>query len=305
MTNLIRIWKSKKWTNNMIQKNLKSSTPIDCEKYIHPLDKNALLALKKIPLLDTICSKFLSIINDKQNTIINMSNNIRITEKQLPKIYKMVQSICNKIGIEMPELYLRLNREVNAITYGTEKFTIVINSGLLECLEDDEIYAVLAHECGHIACNHGLYHTIGGMVLNGGIIGLNEIANHFDGKGITGTIVSGIVSTVDSALELAFYHWSRCSELSADRIATICCGSATPVIETMMRLAGGTTHIDAEIDKDLFISQAANYQESINNNLINKSLEFLLTKNDTHPLLVVRAYEAKKFAETKEFKTLI
>jgi len=58
MTNLIRIWKSKKWTNNMIQKNLKSSTPIDCEKYIHPLDKNALLALKKIPLLDTICSKF-------------------------------------------------------------------------------------------------------------------------------------------------------------------------------------------------------------------------------------------------------
>jgi Zn-dependent protease with chaperone function len=82
-----------------------------------------------------------------------------------------------KIGIEMPELYLELNRDPNAYTYGTEKFTLVINSGLIECLQDDEIYAVLAHECGHIACKHGLYHTIGGMVLQGGAIGLNELSN--------------------------------------------------------------------------------------------------------------------------------
>jgi len=304
MKRLFRIWKSKKWTKNIIQKNLRSTTPIDCEQYIHSLDKNALIALKKIPLLDTICSKFLSVMNDKQNTIINMSNKIHITETQLPKIYKMVQSICNKIGIEMPEVYLTLDREVQAKVYGTEKFTIEINSGLIECLEDDEIYAVLAHECGHIACKHGLYHTIGGMVLNGGIIGLNEIANHFSGKGITGSIVGSVVATVDSALELAFYHWYRCSELSADRVAVICCGSATPVIETMMRLAGGTTHIDSEINKDLFISQATNYQESMNNNVINKSLEFLLTKNNTHPLLAVRAYEAEKFANSPEFKAI-
>lgn len=304
MKRLFRIWKSRKWTKNIIQKNLRSTTPINCEQYIHTLDKNALIALKKIPLLDTICSKFLSVMKDKQNTIINMSNKIHITETQLPKIYKMVESICNKIGIEMPELYLTLDREVNAVTYGTEKFTIEVNSGLIECLEDDEIYAVLAHECGHIACKHGLYHTIGGMVLSGGIIGLNEIANHFSEKGLTGAIVGSVVATVDSALELAFYHWYRCSELSADRVAVICCGSATPVIETMMRLAGGTTHIDSEINKDLFISQATNYQESMNNNVINKSLEFLLTKNKTHPLLAVRAYEAEKFANSPEFKAI-
>lgn len=297
-------YKAKIWTQIVVWKNLRSKKPVDCEQYIHSLDKTALVALRKIPLLDTICAKLLSIMNDKQNTIINMSTKIHITEKQLPKIYRMVESICCKIGIEMPELYLELSREPNAYTYGTEKFTIIIHSGLLECLQDDEIYAVLAHECGHIACKHGLYHTIGGMVLSGGAIGLSELSGFLNTKGIVGSVAGNVVSVVDSALELAFFNWFRCSELSADRVAVICCGSATPVIETMMRLAGGTRHIDSEINKDLFIKQAADYQQSMEKGVVNKSLEFLLTKNDTHPLLAVRAYEAQKFANSEAFKNI-
>jgi len=296
--------KAKRWTKRIVEKNLKTKKPVDCEQYIHNLDRNALIALKKIPLLDTICAKILSIMNDKQNNLINMSSKIHITEKQLPNIYNMVKSICHKIGIDMPELYLDLNREPNAYTYGTEKFTIIINSGLLECLEDDEVYAVLAHECGHIACKHGLYHTIGGLVLSGGSMGLHELGNYLNTKGILGGMVGNIVSAIDSTLELAFYHWYRCSELSADRVAVICCGSAEPVIETMMRLAGGTTHIDAEINKELFMMQATSYQKNIEENKIDRALEFLLTKNDTHPLLSVRAYEAKQFEKSDKFKKL-
>ena len=298
-------YKAKKRTQKTISRNMKTASPIDCEQYIHNLDKAALGALKKIPLLDTICAKLISIMNDKQDTLINMSTKIHITEKQLPKIYVMVESICKKIGIEMPELYLELDRNPNAYTYGTEKFTLIINSGLIECLQDDELYAVLAHECGHIACKHGLYHTIGGMVLSGGAIGLSELSNFLNTKGVVGAIAGNVISAVDSALELAFFHWFRCSELSADRVAIICCGSAEPVIETMMRLAGGTTHIDSEINKDLFIAQAVDYQQSVEKDIINKSLEFLLTKNNTHPLLAVRAYEAQKFANSDEFKNII
>ena len=296
--------RAKRWTQKIIKQNMKVVTPVDCEQYIHNLDKTTLEALKKIPLLDTVCSKLLSIMNDRQNTIINMSRKIHITENQFPQIYLMVQSICKKIGIEMPELYLELNREPNAYTYGTEKFTIIIQSGLLECLEDDELYAVLAHECGHIACKHGLYHTIGQMVLNGGMFGLHELGNYLNGKGLWGSIASSVVASVDSALELAFFHWYRCSEFSADRVAVICCGSAEPVIETMMRLAGGTLHFDEEINKDLFLSQAVEYRESMKKDTINKGLEFLLTKNETHPLLAVRAYEAQVFANSDIFKSM-
>ena len=298
-------YKAKRWAKQIVRKNMNTATPVNCEQYIHPLDQAALAALKKIPLLDTICAKLFSIMNDKQNTIINMSTKIHITEKQLPKIYAMVESICKKIGIDMPELYLELDREPNAYVYGFEKFTLVIHSGLIECLQDDELYSVLAHECGHIACKHGLYHTLGDMVLKGSVLGLNELVNFLNSKGIAGAIAGHVVSIVDSALELALFHWVRCSELSADRVAIICCGSADPVIETMMRLAGGTTHIDSEINKDLFIAQATDYQQSMEKDIVNKGLEFLLTKNSTHPLLAVRAYEAQKFSKSSEFKSTI
>ena len=217
----------------------------------------------------------------------------------------MVKSICHKLGISMPEIYLDLNRTPNAYVYGADNFTLIITSGLLECLEEDEIYAVLAHECGHIACNHVLYRTLALIVLGGGKIGLDELSNSLSGKGILGSVLGGVISAVDSALELALYHWYRCSELSADRIAAICCGSSAPVIETMMRLAGGTAQIDYEIDKDLFIEQAQTYQQTTAESKLNKTLEFLFTKNDTHPLLAVRAYEIQVFAKTKSFQTAI
>lgn len=298
---LFRKLKATCWAKKRIRKNITTLTPIDCERYIHNADRTALATLKKIPLLDTVCSKILTFLNDRQMSIINMSSKIHITKQQLPKIYLMVESICKKLGIEMPELYLELSREPNAYAYGTEKYTIVIHSGLLECFEDDEIYAVLAHECGHIACNHMLYHTIARVVLGSGKLGLHELTNAFVGKGIVGNIVGGAVSAVDNALELALYHWYRCSEFSADRVATICCGSASPVIETMMRLAGGTTHVDSEINKELFISQAKEYKQIVDESKVNKVLEFLLTKDNEHPLLAVRAFEAQQFSMSEEF----
>ncbi len=294
--------KAKRWTKKIVEQNLKQKTPIDCEQFIHSVDHNALIALKKIPLLDMICSKVWSVMNDKIDNMVNMSSMVHITEKQLPKIYNIVKSITKKIGIEMPELYLKLDRTINAYEYGTEKFTIVIHSGLIECLEDDEIYAVLAHECGHIACKHSLYKMVADVVLDRAMFGVQELVCYLDGKGLLGNIAGNIVSTVDSALELAFYHWDRCSEFSADRIAVICCGSAEPVIETMMRLAGGTIHLDQEIDKNLFMEQATEYRKNMDKNLINKGLEFLLTKNLSHPLLAVRAFEARQFAQSEEFK---
>lgn len=296
--------KAKRWVRRQIKRNLKTKAPINAENYIHKDDKAALETLKKIPLLSKLCKKIISVLGETQRKIFDMSSKVHITEEQLPKIYKMVESICKKIGIEMPDLYLELDRLPNAYVYGWEKFTLVITSGLIECLEEDEIYAVLAHECGHIACEHGLYYTVASIVFGTGSIGLNEAGKLLSTTGIIGTVVGGIVSLVDNALELALYHWNRCSELSADRIAAICCGGVEPVVNVMMRLAGGTTHIDSEINKDLFAAQAEEYKRLTSENKINKALEFFITKNYTHPLLAVRAYELQQFANSEKIENL-
>lgn len=206
----------------------------------------------------------------------------------------MVVNISKKLGIEMPNLFLELNRDPNAYTYGDKVTTITITSGLLECLDDDELYVVLAHECGHIACKHVLYHTMGQILLNGGSFGLKLL----DEGGL-------ISSALIMPLKLAFYRWMRCSEFSADRAATICCKESKPVVETMMRLAGGTTHIDCEIDQQQFLSQATDYKDLLDDKKWNKALEFLVLHNSTHPLLSVRAYESAQWSQSKEFEEIL
>lgn len=293
----IKQWKARRWVKKIVKKNNATQTPIRCDDYIHPTDKSALDALKKIPLFDKLCGKLVSIRSELQFSIENMASHVHITEHQLPHIYFMVKSICTKLGIDMPDLYLKLDRTPNAYTVGSDTHFIVIHSGLLECLEEDELYAVLAHECGHIACKHVLYHTVGRIILQGGNLGLGKL----DALLNSTLIGSLITQAAMSSLELAYYHWSRCSELSADRIAVLCCEDANPVIESMMRLAGGSASLQYEIDRELFLQQAVTYKQQTSEKKAKKALEFLTTTHDSHPLLAVRAYEANEFAKTPEF----
>ncbi len=289
----IKAYKAKKWTRKICKKNNKTVEPVNCEEFLHPTDKAALAALKKIPFFDKLCAKFVEIFNEHKSNIINMSSHIHITEEQIPRIYHMVESICKKLGIDMPDLYLRLDRTPNAEVGGNKNVYMIINSGILECFEDDKIYAILAHECGHIACKHVLYHTMGRIILSGGERGL---------VALNIPIVGDLIST---SLELAFFHWMRCSELSADRAAVVCCETASPVVESMMRLAGGTTHIDSEIRKDLFVAQSAEYKELTEESKVSKALEYVLTCGSTHPLLSVRAYQAQEWAQSEEYRKVI
>lgn len=90
-----------------------------------------------------------------------MSTNLRLDEKQIAKYYNMLPPICTKLGIDVPELFVELDVHPNTYTYGDTKPFIVITSGLFETLPDELIPTVLAHECGHIACHHTLYTTMG------------------------------------------------------------------------------------------------------------------------------------------------
>ena len=266
--------------------------PANPQKYMHDADRRALNDLKRIPVFDKVCSKFIQLFDEKVFGITDMANKIRLSEEQVPRIYNMLPGICEKLGIEkIPPLYLELNRDPNAYTYGDKNPSITVTSGLLECLTDEEIYAVLAHECGHIACQHVLYHTMGQVILNGGLELLGS-----------GSLITAAVAT---SLKLAFYYWMRCSEFSADRAAVICCGKSEPVVQTMMRLAGGTSHIGEEIDRELFIAQAEDYQDLRNSSKLNKLIEFVVISSQTHPLLSVRASESRKWLESEQYQNIV
>ena len=97
----------------------------------------------------------------------------------------------------------------------------------------------------------------------------------------------------------------RCSEFSADRAAIICDGSADKTIEVMMRFAGYDKDIMDEANVEAFMEQAIEYKNLVNSDTWNKTLEFLLFRNEGHPLNVIRAYEGKEWEENERCKNII
>ncbi|MBQ9939459.1 MAG: M48 family metallopeptidase [Oscillospiraceae bacterium] len=250
--------------------------------YIHELDRSALAALKAIPGFTAVLKGFMKIWSEKQFRIQNMATKLRINEKQLSKYYDMLPPICEKLGIEVPELYLELSGSPNSYTSGDTKPFIVVTSGLLEKVPEHLIPTVLAHECGHIACHHVLYHTMGNMIINGAA-GMFELGD-----------------LITYPIQIAFYKWMRCSEYSADRAAAICDGTVENMKELCACFAGYNRKIGS-INMEAFMEQAVEYKEMTEGSNWNKVLEFAMVSEDTHPLNAVRAYEINSWGMSEQF----
>lgn len=203
----------------------------------------------------------------------------------MSKYYDMLPPICKKLGIEVPDLYIELDVSPNSYTSGDTKPFIVMTSGLLETLPDELIPTVLAHECGHIACHHVLYSTMGRMIL----------------KGVFG--LSGFSSLITTPLQIAFAYWMRCSEFSADRAAVLYDGTSDKMVEVCMRLAGYDKDIVADASAAAFMEQAKDYKELVSNSTWDKTLEFLMFSQYDHPLTALRApvRESSKFYIGKDY----
>lgn len=142
---------------------------MDYRLFVHPNDEAALSKLKAVPGFDMATRWIMKFGVEQYCRGLYMANHIRLSPRQLPKIYNLLPSLCDQLGIEIPELYLQMYPTPNAYTVGDKRNYIVVTSGLLDCLGDgDELRAALAHECGHIACRHVFYTTMVQMMLNFG-----------------------------------------------------------------------------------------------------------------------------------------
>jgi Zn-dependent protease with chaperone function len=260
--------------------------PVNSREYYHEQDRQALETLKAIPGFTAVLKAFMKVFNENMMHGLNMSGKIRLGQKQLPEIYNYLPPICETLGINEPELYLEMDPYPNAYTNGDTQVYITVTSGLLECMEEDEVKAVLAHECGHIACRHVLYHTMATLILKGG-----------------GSLLGLGMLTIP--LQLALFHWQRCSEFSCDRAAAIYMRGSDSVVETMIRLAGGKKELIGKIDTELYLQQAEDYVKMLNSSAWNKTLQYLVLMNKTHPFLSVRATEIKKWCGSDDFRRIL
>lgn len=252
--------------------------------FIHPEDAAALRQMEGIPGFAALVKKILAIGIENLQYGVNMASSIRLSDKQLPQIYRHLPPICQRMGIPEPEFYLQMSPVPNAWTSGDTRIYITVTSSLMEMMSDEELDAIIAHDCGHILCRYVLYYTVA-QWISSGLVNL------------------GLLGTLATPVQFALCYWSRKCELSADRAASIIT-SLEVVASTMARLSGGPKSITSQIDLKEWASQANEYDKIQNNGLWNKNLQLAVIAGLDHPFSAVRVREILKWGESEQYRMI-
>lgn len=185
----------------------------ECEKNVHmkgsvpdyafALDYELRSKMDKIPYFYSACKKISATIATRQQQITNQQG-LRVSSTQYPEIYQMGLDCAHRLGIAVPNIYIMQGTQVNAETISTDEISpiIILYTGVIDRMTPGELKCVIAHECGHIHNQHGVYKLAIRTLLN-------------SGKGVAGVALQ----LADIALA---QFWIRAMEITADRAALIC-----------------------------------------------------------------------------------
>ncbi len=224
-----------------------------------------------------------------------MGNKIKVGPRQYSTLYNIFRECVRDLDIyPEPALYVTQNPQVNAYSLGHENPYIVVNTGLLDLLNEQELRTIVAHELGHIKCGHTILIQMAIWAMSA--------------ASMLGELTLGLGNIITTGLIYAFYEWRRKAELSADRASLLVMDDLNSIINTMMKVAGGSSKYLHECNINEFINQAENYQE-LNQDNLNQIYKFLIYNGGngtfiTHPFPVDRVHHIQKWNNSQEYNQI-
>ncbi|WP_088241496.1 M48 family metallopeptidase [Calothrix rhizosoleniae] len=261
---------------------------LKADTFRHPLDLEATKALKQIPGIDLIVRNLLGPIAEQVFYVENIASSILVGEQQLPELHKLLVSACQILDIETPQLYVHSSPVPNAYTFamrGKQPF-VVLHTALIDMLTPEEIQAVIAHELGHLKCDHSVYLTPVNLLI------------------LAATAMPNIGGMLAQAIQTQLLEWVRCAEFTCDRAALLVTQDPKVIMSVLMKLAGGSPKLSSQLNLDAFIAQARAYDE-ISNTELGEMVKATHTSQLTHPVPVLRAREIDRWSSSKEYQSLL
>lgn len=250
---------------------------------MHPEDQKAIGVLKMIPFIDEMCRSFMEVAYEKIYRGENLGMMVKVDGSYMPKLYQDIKDVAKVVGIDTPELFIYNDPVMNAFTFGETSPYVCVSSSLIEKMTREERKAILAHECGHILCQHVLYGSV--------VETLRMIGEDF---GIIG-------STLTGPIKLALQYWSRRSEYSADRCAAAAVGERT-FQASLLKLALGLA--DAGDDPYRLVKQANEYHAHEKRDIWSRIQQNCRVAFFSHPQHVNRAYEIDRWKKSAAYRRI-
>jgi Zn-dependent protease with chaperone function len=264
------------------RKVLSQIAPLSWE---HPADRAALQSLRSIPGFDLVVKKISGFIGERGIRLLFQADAVRVGPSQFPRLNELYTDVLTTMDWEpRPELFVSQTPFVNAGAFGIDQPFIVINSGALKLLDDDEMRTLLGHELGHVMSGHALYHTILILILNFSFVTLPFLA--------------GIALL---PIQIALLEWFRKSELSSDRAGLLAAQDPIAAMRMYLKMAGGGDM--TQMDLNAFLVQAKEYEET--GGPLDRIFQILNTLGRTHPFNTLRAAELQRWIEAGHFERIV
>ena len=205
-----------------------------------------------------------------------LGQSVKVSERQFPRIYRIVKQSCDTLQITMPQVFLVNSPVFNAGTLGTnEDSFIIVHSSLVDQYSDEELLTVIGHECGHIHNSHVAYLT----------------ALHYL------TYMAGLfLPWILQPALVALRGWSRRAEVTCDRAGMLVSKDQAAAERAITKLAVGSRKLYEEFNLDAFLEQHEEGSQGIG-----KYMEVFAT----HPWLPKRVLAMRVFGESQLYQKAI
>src|SRR4051794_10770672 len=248
----------------------------------HPADRAATAALNQVPYLDRVVRRLIELGYERAMRQAMLGSAVRLGQDQLPRIWVLEREVFHVLDLEdVPVLYLTQFPIANALTFGSGRPVIVLNSELVRVLDTDGLRVVIAHEAAHVLSDHVLYQTA--------LVILLQL-----GASIRLPIFVGLPLL---AIRNALLEWSRAAELSCDRAAALVTRDPIAVCRALMTIAGGAA-VD-ELSLDAFMKQGLDYEEKGSG--LERLTRLFTQLNITHPMPVRRTHQLLSWVRGGEY----
>lgn len=207
------------------------------ENYIHNKQDEAFEQYRSGVMFQESIEKVYEEIDFKMKQPDFLGKTVRVTEKQFPEVYKIIQKLSVKGQIECPEVYVYEDYYYGAESYGISKTWIELSAKTIQDFSKEELTFVLAREVYKIADGVTKHKTM--------------MEERFK------VIRQMAPNELEQVSKLSFYHWYRLANYSADNYGYLMCGSIKSSINAILLIVLNSKMLVQQVNIKEFIGQAS------------------------------------------------
>ena len=258
---------------------------LDVSAILHEEDKSIMEKLHKIPRFKSIVEKTVGNIMEKYATIEYSAEGVNVSSLCMPDIHRRLLDVCRILDMtDVPACSTDWFYNISCFSVGEKNRRIVLQSGAVDLLTDEELDFIFGHEIGHMRCGHKVYHMLTEAMYRP-------------------RVASDLKFRIN-LIRMPLLNWYRVSDFTADRMGLLCCQDINVALSAMIKMAGLPRKYYDQLHIESFIRQAEEFKETYSG-LMDKIIKYFSINAACMPWLVLRASELLEWYNSGEYHRIL